>query len=145
MKIAVYRGILFAVTSFVLVTCVSTPKTKFAIEDLAGTTWFNEEYAPSSGSDKATITADGMMKFYSSMIAAEPPWIEKYTITESWYDNKGDLWFKNIWEEMDTGDKFYVLSRISKSGTVWEGCWRGSDYPTELSPIEGTYFIYFRQ
>lgn len=85
------------------------------------------------------------MNFYSLTIPDEPPYRNKYTIAESWYDKKGDLWFKSAWVDPDTGEKWYLLAKINKSGTVWEGCWRGSGYPTELSALEGTYFIYNRQ
>ena len=145
MKTVAFRGIHFAVIILMLVTCASSPKTRFSIDEVAGTKWFNEEYPPSSGTDLAEITTDGMMKFYSSLLTNEPPWIGKFTIIENWYDEKGDLWFKSTWENKDVGPIAYFLCKISKSGTVWESCWSASGYPSELSPIEGEYSIYYRK
>ena len=127
-----------------LAICMTAPRAKFAIADLAGTKWFNNEYPPSSGWDRAEITTDGIMKMYSSVVSGNP-WTEKYTITESWHDRNGDLWFKNTWDEAGTGGKYFVLNKISKSGAVWEFCVSGSGYPAELSPLEGDYTIYYRE
>ena len=144
MKLTKTSVIGMAVAILALATCMSTPRAKFSIEELSGTKWFNNEYPPSSGWDRAEITTDGIMKMHSSVISGTA-WTEKYTITESWHSKNGDLWFKNTWEEADTGEKYFVLSKISKSGTVWEFCSSGSGYPAELSPLEGDYTIYYRQ
>lgn len=85
-----------------------------------------------------------MLKFYGSLFPNEQPYIGEFTITESWYDDEGDLWFKNTWGNKDLGGIEYFLNKISKSGTVWEGCWNGTSYPTEISPIEGECFVYYR-
>jgi hypothetical protein len=143
MNITGPRALFLAAGVVALAACVSTPKERFAIEEIAGTTWINTEYKACCG--RAEITTAGMMNFYSLTMPDEPPYRNQYTITENWCDKKGDLWFKSAWVDPDTGEKWYLLSKINKSGTVWEGCWRGSGYPTELSVLEGTLFIYYRQ
>ena len=145
MKTAAFRGILFTVIILTLVTCVSFPKTRFTIEELSGTQWVNNEYPESSSSHEAQITTDGKVRFYSSFFPNEQGWIGKLTITESWYDKKGDLWFKGTWKMEDTTPIDYWLSKISKSGTVWETCSSGAGYPVELNPVEYNNFIYYRQ
>ncbi len=152
MKIVVYGGIICATMLLIFANCITTQKANLSTEDLAGT-WLNEEYntIESYHNPKRVVTADGVAKGYDKIADKEPESAFKISIVESWYDEKGDIWFKCVWEnigpeaEVDTTPLAYALNKLSGSGTVWEGCWQGSDYPTELSQIAGGYTTHFRQ
>lgn len=131
--------------------CRSTPPAIFTLEDLAGT-WLNEDYSAigSYYDPKEVVTADGVVRGYSQITDAEPDWTYKISIVECWRDENGDIWFKCEWKnigreaEVAKTTEYYGINKISVSGTVWESCLKGSDYPTELSPLGGGYTIHFR-
>ena len=143
---------LSALVILVFASCVSTQTANLTIEDLVGT-WINEEYAEIgvSYSAKEVVSSDGVLKTYDKLTDTKQRNAYKLAIDESWYDEKGDIWFKCVWErigataEVDTIDFYYSLNRLSNSGTVWECCWKASDYPTELSQLAGGFTVHFQQ
>lgn len=152
MKFAARRKIFSAIILLILANCITTQKANFSIEDLSGT-WINEEYNAIEipHDPKEVVTADEVLKSYEYISDREPNWTYKLSIGESWYDENGDIWFKCVWElmglvaEVSPTYTYYSINKISNSGTVWECCWRTSDYPTELSQLEGGYRTLFRQ
>ena len=132
--------------------CVSTQTADLTIEELVGT-WTNEEYAEIGVpfSSKEVVTADGVLKTYDQLTDTKQRNTYTLSIVASWYDENGDIWFKCVWErigataEVDTIDFYYSLNKLSDSGTVWECCWKASDYPTELSQLAGGFTVHFRQ
>jgi hypothetical protein len=145
MKAKYIRALLFTLLSISAIGCISTKRQYFTIDDLAGTTWVNTEYK--SQWVKIIVTNSSTMGLYGSSAAEKPEWIDKYEITDSWYKG-ADLWFKykcSAHAEVESNLNYYGLSRISKNGTVWENCRRGSGYPTALDPLEGELWIHYRQ
>jgi hypothetical protein len=75
----------------------------------------------------------------------------EFTIAETWIDEKGDLWLKDIAERKwassadYSGPDFFELNRISKSGTVWEITARQGAYPTVMWFEGGSYSIRYRE
>ena len=128
-------------TGMLVTGCVTFSRRDFTIEELAGTTWINEEYLSNV---KVVVTHDNKWETYFSMSAEEPTWVETYEITDTWYRG-GDLWFRYTSVEKVSNKKWFGLSRISEAGSVWESCFRGSGYPTALDPLEGGLSIYFRK
>ena len=152
MKIVVYGGIICATMLLIFANCITTQKANFTIEDLSGT-WINEEYNAIDRvyDPKEVVTADGVVKTYDKLTDKEPNWMYKLSIGESWYDENGDIWFKCVWEltglvsEVSTTNLYYSINKLSSSGTVWECCWKASDYPTEFSQLGGGYTTHYRQ
>jgi hypothetical protein len=143
MKAKYIRGLLFTLLSISAIGCISIKRQSFTIKDLAGTTWANTEYK-SRQWVKIKITNSSTWEMYGSIAAEKPEYIDRYEITDSWHRG-GDLWFRYKCLQVGGDEKYYGLSRISKNGTVWENCWRGSGYPTELDPLEGELWIHYRQ
>jgi hypothetical protein len=152
MKIVVYGGIICVTILLIFANCITTQKANFTIEDLSGT-WINEEYNAIDRvyDPKEVVTADGVVKTYDKLTDKEPNWMYKLSIGESWYDENGDIWFKCVWEltglvsEVSTTNLYYSINKLSSSGTVWECCWKASDYPTEFSQLGGGYTTHYRQ
>ncbi len=142
MKAKYIRAFILTLLSISAIGCISTRRQSFTIDDLAGTTWVNTEYKYDYV--KIIVTNSSTMELYGSIDAEKPAWIDKYEITDSWYEG-ADLWFRYKCIQVGTNKKYYGLSRISKNGTVWENCWRGSGYPTALDPLEGGLRIHYRQ
>ena len=74
-------------------------------------------------------------------------WTLQYTITDSWYDDEGNLFVKyeGALDFAQQSSHAYFLNKFSNDGTVWEMVWSGVDYPNEVSLIGGNYRIYYRQ
>ena len=152
MKFVTRWGLFSATVLLMFANCITTQKANLSTEDLAGT-WLNEEYntIESYHNPKRVVTADGVAKGYDKIADKEPESTYKISIVESWYDENGDIWFKCVWENIGPEAKvvktklWYSINKLSSSGTVWECCWQGSDYPTGLSQLGGGYTIHFRQ
>lgn len=143
---------LSALMLLTLANCITTQKANLSVEALVGT-WINGEYAEIgvSYSAKEVVTSDGVLKSYDQLTDTKQRNTYQLSIVDSWYDENGDIWFKCVWErigaaaEVDTIDFYYSLNKLSSAGTVWECCWKASDYPTELSQLAGGYTVHFRQ
>ena len=117
---------------------------KTSIEDTYGT-WVNSDYNEKGQWEKIIINPDRTHAFYNKDTDPEPAYTGKYTAIDSWHDRKGNLWVKSTFVDDDTHDLAYVLEKISKDGLTMEWVWSMADYPAEMSPIAGTYAIYYRQ
>ena len=117
---------------------------KISVDNTYGT-WVNSDYNEKGQAAKVVSNPDNTFEFYNTETHTETTWTAKITITDSWNDSEGNLWIKFIayWNESDATS--YYLSKHSNSGTVWEMVGSGIDYPKELSPIAGLYFILYRQ
>ncbi len=136
---------LILVVILIFATFVLSAGKKISIEETYGT-WINSEYNEKGIEALVVMTSDGKIARYNSEKDTDPLWTGNYTVTDSWYDRKGNLWIKRTFDS-DTHDDFigYELSKYSNSGKVWEAVWQSSGYPTEMSPIAGTYEIRYRQ
>ncbi len=117
---------------------------KISIEDTYGT-WVNADYNEKGQFAKVINNPDGTYEMYNKDTDTEPVWKDKYTVTDSWHDRKGNLWVKSTFVNDVTGLTGYKLSKYSKDGTTWENVWSAGDYPAEMSPIAGTHSILYRQ
>ena len=109
-------------------------------------TWANEDYLGMMYQRQKIINyADGRWEEYTLITDDEYHHYGKYIMDDMWVDSNGDIWFKARRECLVHGSKYFLLGKISKSGTVLENVFQKSRYPTDISPIEGLYYIYNRQ
>ena len=132
--------VLVIVTLFAV--SVSFADDKITIEDTYGT-WVNSDYNVVYKPAKSIYYSDGTYEIFSREIDTEPAITGKNTITDSWYDEEGNLWVKNTWVEVSSTG--YGLFKFSDCGKVLEYVWSEVDYPDEVSPIAGNYWIQYRQ
>jgi len=133
---------LLSVIILLLVFSLSFAGDKITIEDTYGT-WINSDYNEVYKPAKSIYHSDGTYELYSKVTDTKPAVTGKNTITDSWYDKEGNLLIKNIWVEV--GSTGYGIIKCSDSGKVREYVWSGADYPDEVSPIAGNYWIQYRQ
>ncbi len=119
---------------------------KISIEDTYGT-WVNSDYSVSAEAEVIICNPDETVIGYSKATDTDIDWTLQYTITDSWYDDEGNLCVKyeGAVDRVQTSSHLYFLNKFSNDGTVWELVWSGVDYPTEMSRIGGNYTIYYRQ
>ena len=131
--------LLFAVPS-------SFAEDKIKIEDTYGT-WVNPDYNVSNPAEVIICNPDGTVIGYSKATDTDIDWTHQYTLTDSWYDDEGNLFVQYEADvyRVQTSAHLYFLNKFSDDGTVWEFVWSGVDYPTEVSLIGGNYTIYYRQ
>ncbi len=138
------RTLIFVVI-LIFATIVLFAGKKVTIDVIYGT-WVNSEYNETGKDAKWIINPDGTYKAYRSEKDTDPAWTGNYTVTDSWHDRKGNLWIKRTFDTVFLEDWIgYELSKYSNSGKVWEAVWQSSGYPTEISPLGGTYAIRYRQ
>ncbi len=115
---------------------------KMSIEDIYGT-WISN----TARFAKVILYDDGTWELYEKATDTEPIYTAKMTITDSWYDQEGNLWVKMIivGKTGDTVHIAYDLDKFHKSGIVWESVWAENDYPDDLSTTAGKYNILYRQ
>jgi hypothetical protein len=119
---------------------------KISIGDTYGT-WVNADYNERSEVALVIFNPDGSAVGYAKDTDTEISWTAQLTITDSWYDEDGNLWIKRE-GDLVSGARtyfYYWLEKYSSDGSVWEYVWRGSGYPTEMSLIGGNYEIHYRQ
>ena len=137
------RMLVLLIALLVVVT-LSFAGDKITINDIYGT-WVNADYNEKGQAAKVISNSDNTFEFYNADIHTEPTWTAKITITDNWNDSEGNLMIKFIADWTESGATSYYLSKHSNSGAVWEMVGSGVDYPEELSPIAGLYFILYRQ
>jgi hypothetical protein len=138
---------LIIVIALLFAASVSFAGDKISIDDIYGT-WINSEYKFGMYEAVIILNPDGTIVGYDKETDAEPEYTCQSTITDSWYDNEGNLWIKFDGPGVGVlNPNFYLywLNKFSHDGTVWESVFSGVDYPTELSLIGGNYIIYYRQ
>jgi hypothetical protein len=117
--------------------------TNDALKKLSGT-WVNSDYNEKGQMAKVIINPDGTELGYDKETSTDYYYKEEFTITDTWYDPEGNLWIKSIWVNV-FNESGYELLKLSNSGKVMEIVWSSVDYPDELSPLAGTYGIYYHQ
>ena len=138
--------VLFFMAPFLFAEDVKNAISEMEFFEVFSGTWVNTDY---SGMlywrQKVVFYPDGRWEEYNLITDDQPEHYGPYTIEEMWTDSNGDIWFKFHWQCLVHGSKYFVLGKISNSGTVLEYVYQGSRYPTEISPIEGKYNIRYRQ
>ena len=122
-------------------------------EELYGT-WVNPEYENSKvyTAPKIVVKPDGTFDEYALINSDRVVSVLEYTITDKWTDSEGNTWYKLLEIHTDSKviqnpDTYYVLSRIDKTGNIWEMLWASIDYPAEFEPdnVLYNYRIRYRQ
>jgi hypothetical protein len=143
--------ILLAATLVLEVGCISEGAVLANLSSYIGTTWANKDYPSGREDIKMVVAQDNVIDLYDSLYSTSPKLNEMITITKSWTDSYGDLWFdavttrKRITTPDYTGPKAFELNKISKSGTVWEITSSQTEYPHEMGFSGGGYSIRYRQ
>ena len=114
-------------------------------------TWINEEYE-GGGNAKLIIHADGTQKWYLDIEDTREQWTEKCSITETWNDTDGTIWYKIKVSEAGSGaivqdyESYYTM-KISHSGKVLEFSWSSTNFPPVVEPdnLRYNYAIFYRQ
>jgi hypothetical protein len=112
--------------------------------------WINTDY---SGKGellpvKLSIKPDGTGAGYRNASITQPAYIIHYKIYEAWVDRKGDIYVKSIETHSYMLAEWYVLSRISDSGIVFERTKSLKNFPDRIEPVytryTDDYVKYFR-
>jgi hypothetical protein len=103
-------------------------------------TWVIKEKVGALSRDMQKIIVDptGILLFYPPKRDTKPSRIGYLTITETWTDSEGVIWYKGIYGIN------YVLGFINESKNTWGWCRHRHAYPIEWNASEGHY-IYYRQ
>jgi hypothetical protein len=142
----IYVSILFLAAILLFAEDVKRSISETEFFEVFSGTWVNEDYSGVGDFEqKLVLYPDGRWETYLLLTDDQRRCYGKYTMDAMWVDSNGDVWFKSRWECFVCKWKFFVLGKISNSGTVSEHVSQGSRYPTEISPIEGLYNIRYRQ
>jgi len=152
MKTRSLVSILILVLALLIIagSCATGKKAYIAKEDeeLFGT-WVNPDYDASWIYAKIVIKPDGIWEEYSLTYSDRPIYKGEYTITDKWTDSDGYTFYKNIITGIDKEyHRLYnVLSKIDKTGNVYEDLWSTIEMPPEFDPDNKLYNhrIYYRQ
>ena len=145
-KVILVRAITL-MAAVLMATCTTTQPRKMAKaeEPLYGT-WVNDEYG---AGNKEVLTSDGK-GFEYNRGAAQPYSEYRVTLEEKWTDETGNIFYKGFakWSGYPYNEskarKWYFLYRINAAGDTLEVVVSPSDYPTEVSKVGGSYWIYHR-
>jgi hypothetical protein len=148
-------SILAIFIALLIITGSGTKKKPITYEELSTAftgTWINEEYSTDVWKKgKIIIFADGTWERYNRMdIKINVSHCEgKYTISDSWKDVKGDIWFECRWDCFFHGTSGNALMKISNSGNTIEELYTRDiqDKVEEWDPDNKSYLygIYYRQ
>ncbi len=144
--------IVLAVLLFIGSTCFGQEYIPKPDEEIYGT-WVNEKKLP----QKEIVTAEKWEE-YNRSSDSDPFYVGTWEITARWTDSQGNIWYRTLvtiigGEGGVVGTKRVELSRISRSGAVWEHQWRwlgaGQDreaprYPEEIDSKAAEYGIFTR-
>ena len=152
MKIRSLVSILILVLAVLINTgsCATGKKAYVAKEDeeLFGT-WINPAYDASWIYAKVVIKPDGTWDEYSLTYSDRPIYKGEYIITDKWTDSDGYIFYKSIITRIDKESHrpYYVMSKIDKTGNVYEDLWSTIQMPTEFEQDDMLYNhrIYYRQ
>jgi hypothetical protein len=134
------------------VTCATSPAATKPDASFYGT-WVNKEYEGRIDlSAKIVSDSAGKGLNFEHLSDSQPSEEFEYAVTEAWTDSDGNHWYKTRWTNrsypvlpQNPVYKGFSLIRINPSGSVYEEVYSMAQYPTELSPIGGTYGIWYRQ
>ena len=154
MKTRTYVSILILIFVVLIIVggCATAKKAYVAKEDeeLYGT-WVNPEYDEESHVAKKVIKHDGTWDEYAMSNSNRPLGTGEYTIIDKWTDSEGNIWYKIISTFFDEksiqrSNTYYYLSKIDKTGNVYELLFSSTDYPTEFDPdnLRYNYRIHYR-
>jgi len=138
--------VLFFMVPFLFAEDVKNAISEMEFFEVFSGTWINEDYLGKTGyRQKWVLYPDGGWENYNLITDDQRGCYGRYTMDVMWVDSNGDVWFKASMECLVHESKYFVLGKISNSGTVLEQVFQAGRYPTEISPIEGLYNIRYRQ
>ena len=156
MKTRTVASILILVLTVMVIagSCATGKKAYVAKDDeeLYGA-WSNLGYDETDAAHMFLFETDGVLQTYKTANTTKKWWNGKYTITDKWIDDEGNIWYKILITEikLDTislpdAEKYYYLGKISDSGRVFEFSYSGYDYPPEVNPdsLKYPYRVYWR-
>jgi hypothetical protein len=111
-------------------------------------TWVNPEYDKIiKKSALVIIKSDGTAEYYWFLLDKTPHVAYTYTVTDSWKDSEGNIYFeiKEEAEQQIFNPIYYALWKLSNTGETLEMESTHWDYPTELDTDSFYYRIYYRQ
>jgi len=135
--------VLYLIIPMIFVLSISFAENKITVEDIFGT-WINSDYNEKYGRAKEIHHPDGTSEWYSKETDTEHGYTLKYTITDIWYNEEGNLWIKSTFFTIEDSSTGYIIFKFSDSGKVRESVWSEAKYPDEMSPIGGNYAIHYR-
>ena len=141
--------ILIMAVLIVVGSCATGKITSVAKEDeeLYGT-WINTDYDETNKYAKIEMKSDGTWYEYKMSDDDIPIFKCEYTITDKWTDSNRNTYYKIIVTHIDTDYvPFYIISKINKTGNVYEDLVSNLNMPTEFDPdnLMYHYRIYYRQ
>jgi hypothetical protein len=148
MKTRSLVSILILVLALLIVvgSCATGKKAYVAKEDeeLFGT-WINPDYDASWIHAKIVVKPDGTWSEYKMSYDDKPLLKGEYTINDKWTDSDGYNFYKIILTAHYM--PYYILSKIDKTGNVYEDLWSTVEMPSEFDPDNKLYIyrIYYRQ
>ena len=136
-------------------SCATGKKAYVAMEDeeIYGA-WHNPDYDETDKSAMFVFETDGILQTYKTASMTKKWWSGKYTITDKWIDDEGNIWYKFLVTDIklepishSETEKYYYLGKISDSGRVFEFSSSGYDYPPEINPDNLKYpsVVHYRQ
>jgi len=136
-------------TLFIILFAVFSIVSASDIEVLYGT-WANEEYENYYG--KYIYNSDGTGLHYSRATLKNPDLECRFTIEERWTDRNGCTYYKILfqwgsypYDESTPKKTWFIVIKIDPSGNVMETVGTKFQYPEEISPLDGSYMIHYRQ
>ena len=145
MKTRTFVSILILVLSVLIISegCATDKKvTKEDYRFMEGT-WINLDYDKAWRYAKVIRKPDRTYEEYVMSYSELPALKGEYTINDKWTDSEGNTFYKII--VTSHGASYYILSKIDKSGKVYEDVWSTSGMPTEVDTENDLYRIYYRQ
>jgi hypothetical protein len=112
-------------------------------KELSGT-WVNTEYLGTWPfyEQKLIVNSDGKFEFYPLTTDTSPTRQGYFlTITETWTDSEGVIWYKASRNEGVEGT-YYELGKISESGNTWEYIADKFNNPTDWDTSKTRYEFY---
>ena len=111
------------------------------------TTWINPDYNDKpKHAAKIINNRDGTIKWYFNETSESPTPSSSGTtfkIEKSWIDKDGNMWLHMIYDWVIHIK--YTVAKISDNGNTLEWDYSFSSYPTELNPLSGGYFIWYKE
>ena len=110
-------------------------------------TWVNPDYNDKPNFPaKITNNRDGTIKWYFNETSESPTPSSSGTtfkIEKSWIDKDGNIWLHMIYDWVIHIK--YTVAKISDNGNTLEWDYSFDSYPTELNPLSGAYFIWYKE
>jgi hypothetical protein len=115
-------------------------------EEMYGT-WVNAKYDGMAHVQKFVYYYWGYGEEFRKVADKDPSAKWTFTIVDKWSDSDGSIWYKSYVITNNDFSVWFILSKISNHGTVFELVENVGDFPTaaDLNPNNSNYYIDYRQ